>query len=107
MLRTRIIYIASLVFLGVLLVFAVFRPMTTLEKFSTVSRESVIQGEDEWIIQFDLINIERIIIRHRKEPDVFGAVFPVFFRPASLFPLPGNTIPDNKMLCAYLMNSRR
>lgn len=40
------------------MVFTVFRPMTSAEKFSTVSRESIIQGEDRWIIQFDIINRE-------------------------------------------------
>ena len=56
--RLRIALIVSLVILGVLLVFTVFRPMTSGEKYSEVSRESTIQTEDEWIIQFDLINSE-------------------------------------------------
>lgn len=58
MLKLRIILVVSFVILGVLLVFAVFRPMTPGEKFSMVSRESVIQGEDEWIIQLDILNRE-------------------------------------------------
>lgn len=56
--KLRIALIVSLVILVVLLVFTVFRPMTSGEKFSEVSRESTIQTEDEWIIQFDLINKE-------------------------------------------------
>lgn len=56
--KLRIVYILSLVILGVLLVFTVFRPMATGGKYSQVSRESVIQGETEWIIQFDIINRE-------------------------------------------------
>jgi len=56
--RLRIIFVASLVILGVLLVFTVFRPMTSGEKFSTVARESVIRQEDWWIIQLDIINRE-------------------------------------------------
>ena len=56
--RIRVIYIASLVIFGVLLVFTVFRPMASVEKYSTVSRESVIMGKDECIIQFDIINRE-------------------------------------------------
>ncbi|MBA7694544.1 hypothetical protein ES703_103155 [subsurface metagenome] len=58
MLKLRIILIASLVILGVLLVFVLFRPTTSGEKFSMVSRESVIQEENEWIIQLDIINRE-------------------------------------------------
>ena len=56
--RLRIVYIISLVILGVLLVFTVFRPMTSGGKYSEVSRESTIQMEDEWIIQFDILNRE-------------------------------------------------
>lgn len=32
--------------------------MTSGEKFSTVGRESIIQTEDRWIIQIDIINRE-------------------------------------------------
>ena len=56
--KLRIVFVISLVILGVLVVFTVFRPMTSGEKFSTVSRESIIEGEDEWIIEFDIINRE-------------------------------------------------
>jgi len=56
--RLRIVYIVSLVILGVLLALVVFRPMLSGEKFSTVSRQSIIKTEDEWIIQFDIFNRE-------------------------------------------------
>ncbi|MBA7681079.1 hypothetical protein ES703_89407 [subsurface metagenome] len=56
--RLRIILVASLVILGVLVVFTVFRPMVSGEKYSKVSRESVIQREDEWIIQYSIVNRE-------------------------------------------------
>ena len=56
--RLRIVFVASLVALGVLLFFTVFRPMASGEKFSALTRESVIQGKDEWIIQFSIINRE-------------------------------------------------
>ena len=58
MTKLRIISIVSLIILGVLLVFTVFRPMVSEEKYSEVSRESVIQGGDQWIIQFDIVNRE-------------------------------------------------
>ncbi len=56
--RLRIILIASLVVLVVLLVFTVFGPMVQGEKHSEVVRESIIQTEDEWIIQFGIFNRE-------------------------------------------------
>lgn len=57
MTRLRIIYIASLVILGVLLVFT-FRPMTSGEKFSEVGRVQLLEIEDGWIVEFDIINRE-------------------------------------------------
>ncbi len=56
--KLRIIHIASLVILGVLLVFTVFRPMATGEKYSEVSRGQLLQTEEEYIIQFDIMNHE-------------------------------------------------
>ena len=56
--KLRIIYILSIVALGVLVVFTVFKPMTSEEKFSEVTRESVIKQEDKWIIEISLINRE-------------------------------------------------
>ena len=58
MLRLRILFIASLVVLIVLLVFTVFGPMVQGEKYSEVVRESIIEQEDEWIIQFGIFNRE-------------------------------------------------
>jgi len=58
MLKLRIIFIASLLILGVLLAFTLFRPITVGQKFETLIRESVIQEEDEWIIQINIINKE-------------------------------------------------
>ncbi len=56
--KLSIIHIASLVILGVLLVFTVFRPIATGGKYSEVSRGQLLQTEDEYIIQFDIINRE-------------------------------------------------
>jgi len=56
--RLRIIYIASLVVLAVLIITTVFRPMATIGEYSGVQRAQLLQTEDEWIIQFDLINHE-------------------------------------------------
>ena len=56
--KLRIIYIVSLVVVGVLLVFSVFGPITSGQEYSKVMRESIIQSEDEWIVQFTIINRE-------------------------------------------------
>ena len=58
-LRLRIAFIISLVILGVLVVLAVFRPRVSAEEYSVVSRESIIRGEDQWIIQLDIVNQEK------------------------------------------------
>ena len=56
--KSRIIYIISLIIMSVLMLFTVFKPMASEERFTEVSRESIIHTEDEWIIQFDIINKE-------------------------------------------------
>jgi hypothetical protein len=56
--RLRILYVVSLVILGVLLVFTVFKPFATGEEYSEIQREQLLQSQDEWIIQFDLLNRE-------------------------------------------------
>jgi len=56
--RAKIIYIASLVILGVLIAFTVFQPMATGSEYSTVQRVQLLEAENKWIIQFDLINHE-------------------------------------------------
>ena len=56
--KLRILYIISLIILGVLVGFTIFRPMATGEKYSEVQREHLLQTEGGWIIQFDIINRE-------------------------------------------------
>ena len=56
--KLRIIYIVSLVILGVLVAFTVFRPMATGEEYSEVQRAQLLQREDQWIIEFDILNRE-------------------------------------------------
>ena len=58
MTKLRIIFIASLVMLGVLIVFTVFRPMAGGEQYSEVQRAQLLEREDQWIIEFDIINRE-------------------------------------------------
>jgi len=56
--RLRIIYILSLVVLGVLIAFTVFRPMAVGKEYSEVQRAQLLETEDQWIIEFDIINHE-------------------------------------------------
>ncbi len=56
--KLRLCYIFSLVVLGALLVSVFWSLPQKTEKYTEVSRESVIQQQDEWILQFDIINRE-------------------------------------------------
>ena len=56
--KLRIFYITSLVILGALLVFAVWHPFAPGDNFTEVQRTQLLETEDEWIIQFDIINRE-------------------------------------------------
>ena len=56
--RLRIFFILSLVILGVLLVFTVFRPMATGSEYTQVQREHLLEKEDQWIIELHILNHE-------------------------------------------------
>ena len=54
--KLRIAYVLSLALLGVLAGLAVVRPLVTGREYSAIGRESVLQEEYQWVIQFDIIN---------------------------------------------------
>ena len=56
--RLKIVYILSLVILIVLIVFTVFKPMVTGGEYSEVQGAQLLETEDEWIIQFNIMNHE-------------------------------------------------
>ncbi len=56
--KLRLVFIISLIILGVLLVVTVFRPMAIGGEFSTVARESVIRDSERWTIELNIINKE-------------------------------------------------
>ena len=56
--RLRLVFVISVVILGVMAVPAVFRPLATGKEYSAVARESVLQDTDQWVIQFDIINLK-------------------------------------------------
>ena len=75
MLKLRIIFVASLLILGVLLAFTLFKPITLGQKFETLIRESVIQEEDEWIIQINIINKEGEVTDYTIEWSTGGEIY--------------------------------
>lgn len=73
--KLRIFYILSLVFLGVLIAFTVFKPMATGGEYSEVQREQLLQAEDEWIIQFDIMNHEGRDINYNIEVSIDNKLY--------------------------------
>ncbi len=56
--KPRVVYLASLVILGVLVTFTVFRPMATGGAYSMVQRAHFLEREDRWVIEFHIFNHE-------------------------------------------------
>lgn len=56
--RLKIVYVLSLAIFASLVVFTVFRPMARAGRYSAVTSESLIETNDAWILQFDVINRE-------------------------------------------------
>lgn len=73
--KLRIFFVMSLVILAVLIVFTVFRPMATGGKYSEVSRESLLQTNQEWILQFDIVNHEGKDMRYIIDISVDGKLY--------------------------------
>lgn len=58
--RLKIVFILSLVILGVLIALTVFRPMATGSAYSTVQQVQLLEREDQWIIELRIFNREGI-----------------------------------------------
>jgi hypothetical protein len=56
--RFQLVYIISLVILVVVLIFAVLKPFASGGQYTEISRESLLNKDDEWILQFDISNHE-------------------------------------------------
>ncbi len=54
----KVIYILSLIILGLLLISVFFQPFAASKEYSTVQKEQLLKTDDGWIIQFDLVNRE-------------------------------------------------
>ena len=58
MLKLRVVYIVSLLILGVLVPFAIFNSMGKVSEYSEVAKVQLIERENEYIVEFDIINRE-------------------------------------------------
>jgi len=56
--KLRITYIASLVVLAVLIAATLLHPIEAIGEYSQVQREQLLRTENEWIVEFDIINHE-------------------------------------------------
>jgi hypothetical protein len=56
--RIKILYILSLIILGVLIVFTVFRPMAMEGGYSEVQRTHLLERENQWIIELHILSHE-------------------------------------------------
>ena len=56
--KLRMVFILLLVILGAMVVFTVLRPMATGREYSKVQGTQLLQAEDEWVIQFNIMNNE-------------------------------------------------
>ena len=56
--KFKIIYVVSLVILAVVIAFTLFRPMAIGGEYSEVQQAQLLERDDQWIIEFDIINRE-------------------------------------------------
>ena len=55
----KIIYILSLIALGIMMILAFLKPLATGKEYSTVQKEQVTQTEEGWLIKFEVANGEK------------------------------------------------
>ena len=63
--KIKLFFVFSLLILGALIIFTVFKPMTAGEQYSEVTRQKLLQTQDEWILQFEISNHEGRDIEYR------------------------------------------
>jgi hypothetical protein len=56
--KLKLFLIFSLIILAALFVLAVFKPFATGANYTEVARQSLLQTQNEWILQFDILNHE-------------------------------------------------
>lgn len=73
--KLKLFYIASILTLVTLTGFIVFRPMVKGAEFTEVRRDSLLKTDDEWIVQFDIINCELKEQRYQIMATVNGRLY--------------------------------
>ena len=56
--KLRIVYILSLVLLGILIVFTMFRPIAKAAEYSEVAKMKLLARDNEYIVEFAIMNHE-------------------------------------------------
>ncbi len=56
--KLKILYILSMVGLGLLVALAVFRPLVSGGQYTEVQKQSLLRREGDWLIKFDVVNHE-------------------------------------------------
>ena len=62
--KLKIFYLLSLAILAVLFVLAVFKPFASGANYTEVGRQSLLKTQDEWILQFDILNHENKDVKY-------------------------------------------
>ena len=62
--KLQVFYVISLLILATLFVLAIFKPFASGSNYTQVSRQSLLQTQDEWIFQFDILNHEGHVVRY-------------------------------------------
>jgi hypothetical protein len=70
--KLKIIFILSLMVLAALFVMAVFKPFASGGSYTEVSRQSLLQNQEEWIFQFDILNHEGGDVRYSIQMEFSG-----------------------------------
>ncbi len=73
--RLKIIYIASLIVLGLMVSLTVFKPLEKGAHYNDVQRESLIESDQEWVLQFSLFNNDTGVETYRINVDKDGQFY--------------------------------
>ena len=73
--RLKLIYIASLILLGLVAALTIFKPLATGTHYTELQRESLLKNDREWVLQFDLINRDDSATTYLIKVDRDGRVY--------------------------------
>jgi hypothetical protein len=73
--KLKIIYIASLILLGLMVLSTVFKPLAKGAHYNDVQRESLIKNEQELVLQFSLINSDAGAVTYQIDVDKDGQLY--------------------------------